>query len=931
MMAYNDAELIKRTLEGDDTAFGFLVDKYKGAVHALAYRKLGDFQIAEEITQDTFLKAYQHLGNLKDYARFPGWLYVIAARRCISWQRKKRLTTQSLEDVDETQMRSLTWSKYMDMQSRQEVHDALESLPESDRTVLTLYYLGGLTCEEIAQFIGVSRDAVKGRLYRARCRMKEEIMKTIEQDWGMIQLPPAFTQRIVEWIRPLTPKTPVSSKPLTPWIAAATLAVATLLIGLGLMQTTTYQLPYSLTNTEAEFMVELTEAPISEILTPKQSTVNRYGGANGHGIGHGNTSQGPLLALGAGTQSERKIGEIVWKQTNGPYGGFIWSLLVIPEDGTIYAGTKDSGVFRSDDGGNTWVQRNKGLDIPNVETLISVGKTIYAGTGFGGVFRSEDGGNSWKYSGLERSNIKVLTASKDGTLYASVFQKGIFRSDDGGSSWTQLDKGPIEPTSVIWSLIVAGNTLYAGSPGGSIFYSQDKGDSWTEMKSKFTAKNIYALAISGNTLYAGTAGDGIFRSQDKGNSWTQINTGLTRNVIHSIAVSGNDLYIGADGAIFHSEDGGDSWRELSTGLTDQRVLAIAAFESNLYAGTAGFGILRSNDRGQTWAQAKTGLTNQQVRTLVLWGQTLYAGAENGGVSLSEDGGMSWVSANTGLPSQSGRSLSINILKVIGNSLYAGTARGVFRMELRNNSWTPSNTGLIMSFQGHEMTPQVMSLISMGTTIYAGTFEGGVFRSEDDGKSWKQVNTGLTDKKVQALAVMETTTPEPPYPLPKGGRGVVVRGTTLYAGTWEGGVFRSKDKGDSWTQINTGLIAQLGGREMIPHVNELTVMGEVLYAGTMAGVFRSEDKGDSWTLINVGLTYKSGGKERTQPVQSLAVSGTTLYAGTGAGVFYSEDGGNSWTQISTGLKHEAVRALVVSETDLYVGTFGGGVYRASLSK
>jgi photosystem II stability/assembly factor-like uncharacterized protein len=644
--------------------------------------------------------------------------------------------------------------------------------------------------------------------------------------------------------------TPVSSKPLTPWIAAATLAVTALLVGLGLMQTTTYQLPYSLTNTESEFMVELTEAQISEILTPKQSTVNRYGGANGHGIGHGNTSQGPLLALGAGTQAGRKIGEIVWQQTNGPYGGFIWSLLVIPDDGTIYAGAKDSGVFRS---------------------------------------------------------------------------------DDGGSSWSQLDKGPIEPTSVIWSLIVSDNTIYAGSPGGSIFYSQDKGDSWTEMKSKFTAKNIYALAISGNTLYAGTAGDGIFRSQDKGNSWTQINTGLTRNVIHSIAVSGNDLYIGADGAIFHSEDGGDSWRELSTGLTDQRVLAIAAFESNLYAGTAGFGILRSNDRGQTWAQAKTGLTNQQVRTLVLWGQTLYAGAENGGVSLSEDGGMSWVSANTGLPSQSGRSLSINILKVIGNSLYAGTARGVFRMELRNNSWTPSNTGLIMSFQGHEMTPQVMSLISMGTTIYAGTFEGGVFRSEDDGKSWKQVNTGLTDKKVQALAVMETTTPEPPYPLPKGGRGVVVRGTTLYAGTWEGGVFRSKDKGDSWTQINTGLIAQLGGREMIPHVNELTVMGEVLYAGTMAGVFRSEDKGDSWTLINVGLTYKSGGKERTQPVQSLAVSGTTLYAGTGAGVFYSEDGGNSWTQISTGLKHEAVRALVVSETDLYVGTFGGGVYRASLSK
>ncbi|MFQ6043592.1 MAG: sigma-70 family RNA polymerase sigma factor, partial [Candidatus Poribacteria bacterium] len=644
-MAQSDAELIKRTLAGDDAAFGFLVDKYKGAVHALAYRKIGDFQIAEEITQDAFMKAYRNLGNLKDPARFPGWLYVIAARCCISWQRKKRLPTQSLEEVNETQMRSLNWSKYMDTRAREQVHDALESLPESERTVLTLYYLGGLTCEEIARFIGTSRNAVKGRLYRARCRMKEEIMKTIEQDWGMIQLPPAFTQRIVEWIRPLKPTTPVSSKPLTPWIAAATFAaVVSLLLGFGLMQTTTYQPPYTLTRAESEFMVELTEAPISEMLTPKQSNVIRSGGASNHGLGHGNTSEGPILALTNSAQSERKSGEIVWKQTNGPYGGFIWTLLVTPEDGTIYAGTDDSGIFRSEDGGNTWVQRNKGLDFPHVEALIRVGKTIYAGTRIGGVFRSKDGGDSWEHSGLKESIIRTLASSKDGTLYASVFKKGIFRSDDGGNSWAQLDTSWTQfdtnfmghANNVIWSLLVKGNTIYAGTQG-KVFRSQDEGDSWTEIKPKFTDGTIYALAASGDTLYAGTAGDGIFRSRDKGNSWTQINTGLTRNIVHSIAVSGNDLYIGADGAIFHSNDGGDSWRELNTGLTDQRVLTIAVYESNLYAGTAGFGILRSKDRGRTWAQAKMGLTAQQVKTLVFWGQTLYAGAEYGGVSRSEDG------------------------------------------------------------------------------------------------------------------------------------------------------------------------------------------------------------------------------------------------------------------------------------------------------
>ena len=70
-MALHDTELIQRTLAGDESAFGFLVDKYKGSVHALAYRKLGDFHTAEEITQDTFLKAYQKLPNAQRSGTLP--------------------------------------------------------------------------------------------------------------------------------------------------------------------------------------------------------------------------------------------------------------------------------------------------------------------------------------------------------------------------------------------------------------------------------------------------------------------------------------------------------------------------------------------------------------------------------------------------------------------------------------------------------------------------------------------------------------------------------------------------------------------------------------------------------------------------------------------------------------------------------------------
>ena len=81
-MKENDVELIHRILDGDDTAFSDLVEKYQRQVHALAWRKIGDFHFAEEITQDTFLKAYKKLTTLKKPHRFAGWLYVIATHCC---------------------------------------------------------------------------------------------------------------------------------------------------------------------------------------------------------------------------------------------------------------------------------------------------------------------------------------------------------------------------------------------------------------------------------------------------------------------------------------------------------------------------------------------------------------------------------------------------------------------------------------------------------------------------------------------------------------------------------------------------------------------------------------------------------------------------------------------------------------------------------
>ena len=88
-MKNDNVELIHRVLGGDDNAFPLLMEKYQESVYELTLRKIGNPDIAEDITQDIFLKAHQKLGMLKESQGFEKWLHVIATRYCIEWIRKK--------------------------------------------------------------------------------------------------------------------------------------------------------------------------------------------------------------------------------------------------------------------------------------------------------------------------------------------------------------------------------------------------------------------------------------------------------------------------------------------------------------------------------------------------------------------------------------------------------------------------------------------------------------------------------------------------------------------------------------------------------------------------------------------------------------------------------------------------------------------------
>ena len=284
-MEKDDVELIQNILAGDEAAFSTLVKKYQKGVHALAWRKVKDYHIAEEITQDAFLQAHKKLASLKDPRLFPGWLYVIADRLCRAWFRKKQLKNiQSIKTTCEETLEKTAYANYVCEQreetavehQRQIVQRLMAKLPESERTVMVLYYLGEMNCGEISKFLGVSPHTVKSRLRRARERLKNE-EHILRETLGGVPLSPHLTENIMRNIDPLKQTSSSGGKPLLPLAAlGSSVILVILLMGASRQITNNFQQPYSL-DAQSEPTIEIIDAPIVLKSQSKRDLQNRVG------------------------------------------------------------------------------------------------------------------------------------------------------------------------------------------------------------------------------------------------------------------------------------------------------------------------------------------------------------------------------------------------------------------------------------------------------------------------------------------------------------------------------------------------------------------------------------------------------------------------------------------------------------------------------
>jgi RNA polymerase sigma factor (sigma-70 family) len=206
-MLTEDGYFISKCLNGETEAFGFLVDKYKASVYAFLYSRLRNFHDAEDVTQRVFVRAYEKLGTLSCWESFARWLYTIAYSQCRNFIREcqNRLDREFVEDQSPAVLRNLSMESYRDAQVsnslREEVEEAMASLPEMYSQILILHYFGGMRVKEIATVLSITPTNVKKRLSRARAMLKEEMLAMMDTAFEGQRLQASFTFRIVESIK----------------------------------------------------------------------------------------------------------------------------------------------------------------------------------------------------------------------------------------------------------------------------------------------------------------------------------------------------------------------------------------------------------------------------------------------------------------------------------------------------------------------------------------------------------------------------------------------------------------------------------------------------------------------------------------------------------------------------------------------------------
>ena len=978
-MKNEDAQLVNRFLSGDEDAFTTLVKKYQKSVHALAWRKVGDFHTAEELTQDTFLKAYQKLGTLKNPSQFAGWLYVIADRLCIAWHRKQKSQMESLETTSEEEIDLSSYRHYEDEQRekastehrQRHIRSLLEKLPESERTVVTLHYLGEMTTKEISKFLGVSVNTIKSRLQRARNRLKAQ-EDLVRETLGSVDLPMAFTENIVKQIANIKPAPSPNSKPFIPWaISAATVIFIFLIIGVGSQYLARFQKPYNL-NARSETTVEIIDVPIVLDTQAKPNLRNQAGrfDTTGKSKGAGPQVSEPVVLAAAQIEQETPSStKQQWTQANGPEGGPVSGLL-LSSTGDIYTASP-SGIYRLAPNTSVWTLVSPlPLEVPtahNWKPMAERNGTLYL-VSTEEVWASTDSGENWQSLGMRPKGTPVGLAITAQALYLAL-ENQIFRSENGGKQWIPMTDGIVDENTHIFTLIAIENTVFVGMNRG--LYRSRSG-MWEKLTVD-TTKAIQSLAVYENNLYVGTGPDlsqlntpegvgayigqvlssdnpsswEIFHSADLGDTWTELtpkSTSFTMKISPGVKVlAAGETLLALGVTTFRSTDGGKTWTDFGFDTSDSNAsmnsVTLSMFptltvdENTFLKVGMRDGLIRSTDGGQSWHPFTKGMVGTNVYDLVAFKNALYANTGSG-IATSADNGKSWKTLSMDSTEPALKSLDMTRptdlllspkLANTGGVLYGISAAVDTQNEVRLFRLSASGDVLV-PIQGPATFGKDLSVIdrmgladatrhlerfsaefAVSNETFYTEYKRRLFRWKRGEIEW--FNTGLIDK---------TPLPDNYDDAVKENQksiALAVSKETVYVGKRDGHLFQSFDSGNTWKDLTSSLPLRF------KHFKEIVFAGPSVYVATDAGVLTSET-GEHWRAI----TDKMG---THTVIDRIAASGTTVYGAGNEGAYQLNRRGE-WEQILPEVP-DSVLSLVINGNKLYAVTEKRGMFQVLLEE
>jgi photosystem II stability/assembly factor-like uncharacterized protein len=520
----------------------------------------------------------------------------------------------------------------------------------------------------------------------------------------------------------------------------------------------------------------------------------------------------------------------------------------------------------------------------------------------------------WAVLGPDGGDVRSLSYDPHSPdhIFLGTSTGTIFLSTDSGHSWSRfahlggddyvLDHIVIDPRNSKHIYVSAWSV--ENQLAGDIFRSRDGGKSWDTLPGMH-GKSVRALAIAASDSKILVAGalDGVFRSSDGGNEWQRISPANHAEIknIESLAVDPNNpnaVYAGTWHLAWKTDDGGLNWRHINKGMIDDSdVFSIIVDSSNpsVVFASACSGIYKSETAGDLFHKLQ-GIPFSARRTRILKQDPSSPGTVYAGTTEGL-----WKTADGGKTWKHVSSSEVVVNDVLvdprnSNRILLATDRsGVLASDDGAQTFSASNHGYT-----HRYVSSILADKNDPTTLMVGVVNdrewGGVFVTRDGGQSWRQKSTGLGGRDV--------------FVLKQAANGAVVAGTNR-------GIFLLDRNGSEWRAMNTIInekTSSAGGRKsakkssvimrsvLDARVNDLVLTSKRWLAATSAGLFTSSDQGKIW---------KGGPVLGKNDLVAVDTNGELVVAATRTGVLYSTNAGTTWQQAPLSSYITSIHGLTIT--------------------